>query len=269
MRENGGGVFRDSAAAAIEANAVFCFVLRNPVVTGTMLNHATYKNPAVLSHHAMRRMVGRIALLLPFVLAGGTILISLLGSSHALPQPLLQRSISDYRYTAMGDCYVGGLCAIAAFLMCSRGYDWTDEITGYLAGFLALGVALCPSVNPRDPVHSPLQLELNTVHTVFAAQMFLVLAYFCLYLFRKTAPGKSLTRRKRHRNTVYAVCGTVILVCDALMVSLTLDRAERLLRPINPLLTCESLAMIAFGVAWLTKGNGILRDRPHNHVQPL
>jgi hypothetical protein len=213
-------------------------------------------------------MVGIIALLLPFVLAGGTILISLAGPRHALPDPLLQRSISDYRYTAMGSCYVGSLCAIAAFLMCARGYDLTDEITGYLAGALALGAALCPSVNPRDPVHSPLQLELNTVHTVFAAQMFLVLAYFCLFLFRKSSPGKSRTRRKQHRNAVYAVCGTVILVCDAVMVSLNLEGAARVLKPINPLLTCESLALIAFGVAWLTKGNGILRDRPHNHVQP-
>jgi hypothetical protein len=251
----------------MEANAIFCFVLRNPVVTSTMSNHATYKNPAILSHYAMRRMVGIIALLLPFVLAGGTILLSLFGPSHALPRPLLERSISDYRYTAMSGCEVGSLCAIAAFLMCSRGYDWADEITGYLAGFLTLGVALCPSVNPRDPVHTPLQLELNTVHTVFAAQMFLVLAYFCLVLFRKSAPGKSRTRRKQHRNAVYAVCGTVILVCDVLMVSLNLERAERWLRPINPLLTCESLALIAFGVAWLTKGNGILRDRPHNHIQ--
>ncbi|MGA2206423.1 MAG: DUF998 domain-containing protein [Terracidiphilus sp.] len=231
--------------------------------------HTSTKNPAVLSHHAMRRLVGIIALLLPFVLAGGTILLALIGPSHAVPHPLLQRSISDYRYTAMGDCYVGALCAIAAFLMCTRGYDWTDEITGYLAGALALGVALCPSVNPRDPVHSPLQLELNTVHTMFAAQMFLVLAYFCLVLFRRSSPGKSRTRRKQHRNAVYAVCGAVILVCDAMMVSLNLEGAARILRPFNPLLNCESLALIAFGVAWLTKGNGILRDRPHNHVQPL
>lgn len=230
--------------------------------------HVTHKNPAILSHHAMRRMVGIIALLLPFVLAGGAILLSLLGPHHALPHPLLQRSISDYRYTPMRDCQVGGLCAIAAFLMCSRGYDRVDEITGYLAGFLALGVALCPSVNPRDPVHTPLQLEMNAIHTVFAAQMFLVLAFFCLVLFRRSVPGKNRTRRKQHRNNLYAACGTVILVCDSLMVSLNLDRAERLLRPINPLLTCESLALIAFGIAWLTKGNGILRDRPHNHVQP-
>jgi hypothetical protein len=253
----------------MEANAIFCFVLRNPAVEGSLMKRVRRENPAVLSHHAMRRMVGIIALLLPFVLAGGNILLTLLGPSHALPHPLLQRSISDYRYTAMRDVEVGGLCAIAAFLMCSRGYDWIDEITGYLAGFLALGVALCPSVNPRDNVHTALQLELNTVHTVFAAQMFLVLAYFCLGPFRKSAPGVGRTRRKQHRNAVYAVCGTVILVCDALLVSLNLERAERWLRPINPLLTCESLALIAFGVAWLTKGNGFLRDRPHNHVQPV
>jgi hypothetical protein len=213
-------------------------------------------------------MVGIIALLLPFVLAGGTILLALVAPGHALPHPILQRSISDYSYTAMGGFYVGSLCAIAAFLMCARGYDLTDEITGYLAGIFALGVALCPSENPREAFHSRLQVEMNLVHTVFAALMFLVLAYFCLFLFRKTAPDRRRTRRKQHRDAVYAVCGSVILVCDAAMVSLTLDRAERLLRPINPLLTCESLALIAFGVAWLTKGNGILRDRPHNHLQP-
>jgi hypothetical protein len=233
-----------------------------------MSNHGAPRNPAVLSYHAMRRMVGIIALLLPFVLAGGTILISLLGPGHALPDPLLQRSISDYRYTAMGGCSIGSLCAIAAFLMCARGYDLTDEITGYLAGFLTLGVALCPSVNPRDPVHTPLQLELNLVHTVLAALMFLVLAYFCLFLFRKTSPDRRRTRRKRHRDIVYAICGTVILVCDAMMLSLYQGSVARFLSPIHPLLTGESLALIAFGVAWLTKGNGILRDRPHNHVQP-
>jgi uncharacterized protein YacL len=168
----------------------------------------------------------------------------------------------------MGGCYVGSLWAIAAFLMCARGYDWADEIAGYLAGIFALGVALCPSEDPRKAVHSPLEIELNLVHTVFAALMFLVLAYFCLVRFRMTAQATSRTRRKRHRNMVYAVCGVVIVVCSAIMVSLNFESAARWLGPINPLLSCESLALIAFGIAWLTKGKGILRDRPHNHVQP-
>lgn len=228
--------------------------------------HATPKNPAVLSHYAMRRMVGIIAMLLPFVLVGGRILIALLGPEHALPHPLLERSISDYRYTPMGDICVGSLCAIAAFLMCARGYDLSDEITGYLAGALALGVALVPSVNPRAPTHTPLDLAINRVHTGFAALMFFALGYFCLIQFRKSSPAVVRTRRKRHRNVVYTVCGVVITVCGAVMVSVNFESAARLLAPIDPLLSCESLALIAFGVAWLTKGKGFLRDKPHNHL---
>jgi hypothetical protein len=232
-----------------------------------MSTHTTPRNPAVLSYYSLRRTVGVIALSLPFILPIGSILLSLAGPEHALRHPLLERSLSDYRYTPMGNLLVGSLCAIAGFLMCSRGYDLTDEITGYLAGAFALGVALCPSVNPQDPVHTRLQLEVNALHTVFAALMFLVLAYFCLVLFRRTSPGTSRTRRKRHRNRVYAVCGYVILICNAIMVCLNLKVVAQVLQPLDPLLSSESLALMAFGVAWLTKGKGFLRDRPHNHVQ--
>lgn len=231
-----------------------------------MSSHTTPKNPAVLSYYAMRRMVGIIALILPFILAGGAILLALLGPGHALPHPILERSISDYRYTSMGSWYVGSLCAIAAFLMGTRGYDVTDEIAGYLAGIFALGVALFPSENPRAAFHTRLEIAMNTVHTLFAAFMFLVLTYFCLVLFRRSAPGASRTRRKRHRNALYAVCGLVILVCNVVMVSVNFKGAAQLLAPVDPLLSCESLALVAFGVAWLTKGNGILKDKPHNHI---
>ena len=231
-----------------------------------MSSHTTPKNPAVLSYYTMRRMVGIMALLLPFALAGGTILLALIGSGHALPHPILQRSISDYRYTSMGGLYVGSLCALAAFLMGTRGYDKADEITGYLAGVFALGVALFPSENPRLAFHTRLEIEMNTIHTLFAALMFLALTYFCLVLFRRSSPGAYHTRRKRHRNALYAVCGLVLLVCNTVMVSLNLATPARLLQRFDPLLTCESLSLIAFGVAWLTKGNGILKDRPHNHI---
>lgn len=231
-----------------------------------MSAHMIPGNPAVLSYYAMRRAVGLIALTLPFVLAGGSILLSLLGPDHALPQPLLQRSISDYYFTPMGNYLVGSLCTIAAFLICSRGYDLNDEITGYLAGIFTLGVALFPSPNPRSAHYTELQVNIGFAHTAFAALMFLVLAYFCLFLFRKSSPAKRLTRRKQHRNSIYMVCGLAILACNCVMVNFALKPAPRVLRPIDPLLCCESLALVAFGVAWLTKGEGILRDKPHNRV---
>ncbi len=227
------------------------------------------KNPAVLSYYTMRKAVGFIALSLPVALALGSVLFSLAGPAHALPHPILQRSISDYYYTSMRDYYVGSLFAIAAFLACSRGYDLTDEIAGYLAGALTLSVALFPPVNPRSTRYSHLRVDIGFIHTGFAALMFLVLAYFCIFLFRRSSPEKPITRRKRHRNRVYGACGLTIIVCMVAMVAFTLEGIERGHPPSALLFWCESLALAAFGVAWLTKGEGILKDKPHNHQRAV
>ncbi len=230
---------------------------------------AATRNPAILSYHTLRRVVGIVALSLPFVLSGGVILLSLAGPGHALPRPLLQLSISDYYYTPMGTCYVGGLCVIAAFLMCSRGYDRLDEMAGYLAGLFALGVALFPSENPYSAWYSKLDVEIGYVHTAFAALMFLAIAFFCLFLFPRSSPHARLTRRKQHRNRVYAACGGVIVACIVVMVIFTVESVADWPRPAHSLLGCESLALIAFGVAWLTKGEGLLRDKPHERNRPV
>lgn len=226
------------------------------------------RNPAILSYHALRRVIGILALVLPFALAGGAIVLSLLGPSHALPQPLFERSISDYYYTPMSSFYVGSLCVIAAFLMCSRGYDRRDEIAGYLAGLFALGVAFFPSENPSSAWYSKLEIEIGYVHTAFAGLMFLAIAYFCLFLFPRSSQVR-LPRRKLHRNRIYTTCGVVIVLCNLGMVSLAVKGVAEWIKPAHPLLCCESLAMAAFGIAWLTKGEGLLRDKPLNLVRHL
>ena len=227
----------------------------------------TPDNPAVLSYHTLRRTVGVIALALPFLLAGGAILLGLAGPGHGLPRPLVQRSISDYYYTPMGNCFVGSLCVIAAFLMCSRGYDLHDEVMGYLAGAFTLGVALFPSPDPRGVGLTPTRVEIGFVHATFAALMFISLAYFCLALFRRSSPGRERTRRKQNRDRIYKTCGFAILICNAIMISLVFKPVARALEPFHPLFCSETVALLAFGVAWITKGEGFLKDRRENHVQ--
>jgi UDP-N-acetylmuramyl pentapeptide phosphotransferase/UDP-N-acetylglucosamine-1-phosphate transferase len=219
-------------------------------------------NPAVMSYYTLRSAVGLIALSLPFALTVGTILLALLGPDHALPRPILQRSISDYYYTPVGNLLVGSLCAIATILICSRGYNLTDEITGYIAGLSTLGLALFPSVNPRSPHHTELEVDIGLAHGAFAGVMFLALAYFCLILFRRTSPERRFTHRKRNRNRVYSVCGLVIIVCNLVMVSFLIPMIHRFLEPFYPLLCCETLVLVAFGIAWLTKGKGFLKHKP-------
>jgi hypothetical protein len=225
-----------------------------------MLPRSTSTNPVVLSYYSMRRMVGLIALALPFALAAGSILITLLVSGH-LPHPLLERSISDYYYSPMRDYYVGSLFAIAAFLACSRGYDLRDEITGYLAAAFVLGVACCPSFNPRGVRYTHLDLVFGVTHTAFAALMYLMLAYICIFLFRKSSPQKTPTRRKRDRNRIYVVCGLIMVACMITMVGLTIRSVVERRHPSHWLFWCEALANCAFGVAWLTKGEGFMRDK--------
>ncbi len=227
-----------------------------------MLPRSTSTNPVVLSYYMMRRMVGLLALALPFALAAGSILARLFISGH-LPHPLLQRSISDYYYTPMRDLYVGSLCAIAAFLACSRGYDLRDEITGYLAGVCAVGVACFPSFNPRSTRYTQLDFAFGVIHTAFAALMYLTLAYICIFLFRKSSPQKTLTRRKQDRNRIYVASGLIMVACMIAMVSLTMLTTIERRHPSHLLFWCESLALCAFGIAWLTKGEGFMRDRTH------
>lgn len=230
---------------------------------------STARNPAILSYHTMRRLIGVIALSLPFVLTLGNMAVSLLGPAHALPHPLFQRAVSEYYYTPMGSVYVGSLWVIAMFLICSRGYDRQDELMGYLAGAFTLGVSLFPSEDPRVAQYSLLQIQIGYVHTLFAALMFLAVAYFCFFQFRRSAQDRHITRRKQLRNQIYAICGGILIACMCMMVTLTLDGIGTWRGPVHPLLVCESLALMAFGAAWLIKGEGILRDRPHERARHM
>jgi hypothetical protein len=218
------------------------------------------KDPAALSYLGMRKAVGILALALPPALIGGAILLAPLGPTGTWPHPLFQGSISDYYYTPMGNFLVGSLCAIAMFLMSCRGYDWQDELAGYLACAFALGVAFCPTTPPGNPNPTALQNALGNAHEICAAAMFLVLAFFCLVLFRRTGKNGRPTPRKLLRNRVYAICGWTIVGCMVTMVSLHIPAFASLVEHINMLLIFESIALEAFGIAWLTKGEAILKD---------
>ena len=102
---------------------------------------------------------------------------------------------------------------------------------------------------------------IGALHLSFAALLFLTLAYFSLALFTKTAPDKTLTRRKLQRNAVYRVCGYTILVSIFLMVVVALPEVKTLVERLTPVFWLESVAVVAFGVSWLVKGETILKDQ--------
>jgi hypothetical protein len=213
------------------------------------VNQTDPDEPLVLGYLGLRRAVGIIGLTLPFVLAIGRILLQGFG---------LEGSISCYYYTDMGNVFVGSLCAIGVFLLSCRGYDRRDAIAGRLACAFALGVALFPTGSCS--ASGSQSAAISRVHWSSAALLFLTLAYFCLALFTQTAGNP--TPQKRQRNTVYRVCGYAILACILLIAVVNfVPTVSSLVQSLHPVFWLESGAVISFGVAWLTKGEMILKDQ--------
>ncbi len=206
-------------------------------------------DPAVHSFLVLRRVVGFIALLLPL-----TLVVPWWAANHNL----LPSSMSSYYYTGMRDIFVGALCAIGIINICCRGYDRHDTTLGILSGIFAIGVAFFPTMPDSGATHA--QIVVGTIHIVCASLLFLSLAYFCFFLFTMSAEGLVVTRRKRHRNGIYRVCGGMILASVLAIILFKVIHRPYLFGPIGSMFCFETTALMSFGVAWMVKGGVVLRD---------
>lgn len=205
----------------------------------------------VFSYLALRKTIGLLGMAFPIVLFLGALIFFETG---------LQNSISSYYHTGMRDVFVGTLCVIGFFLLSYRGYKRVDDIAGDLACIFAVGVALFPTTPDRTP--SGGHDFIGYIHLIFAALFFITLIYFSLCLFTKTDPNKRPSRRKLQRNKVYRACGYAMSICILLIViySLLPSKMASQVGAYKPVFWLEAIAIIAFGISWLTKGEAILRD---------
>lgn len=204
----------------------------------------------------IRKAVGIIGMILPLMLVLGVKFLSECGT--------LQNSISDYYYTKMGHYMTGTLCAVSLFMFTYKGYEKKDLVAGKLAALFALGVAFMPVTNylPLSAC-KVLVLEgtktVNAFHFTSAALLFFTFAYFSLFLFTKTSGN--VTNRKRIRNTIYKICGVLIVlsILSILLYSL-IPALYNKFEEYKPIFWLETLALEAFGFSWLVKGEGLLGD---------
>jgi hypothetical protein len=198
------------------------------------------------SYLALRNAIGWIGTLLPFVLIAGIFLFS--------KEKVLQNSISHYYYTNMGDVFVGALCAIALFMFFYSGYDKWDDWAGNAAGIFALGVAWFPTTEtgPGDWI--------GTVHFICAAALFIMLAFFSIYLFTKTKKDAEPTQQKLIRNKIYISCGIIMVLCLA-AIFIYMNFIQDIHYDSTYVYWMETIALVAFGISWLTKGETLLPDK--------
>lgn len=202
--------------------------------------------PYVHSYLFLRRSIGIIGLALPIILIAGTELID-----HRLLD-----SISSSYYSTLRGVFVGSMCAVGVFLLSYRGYTKYDDIASTVAGTAAIGLALCPTTPDTGPVSNTASV-FGTLHTIFAAIFFLTLVLFCEYFF--TQHGNMVTPKKKIRNGIYYACGGVIFAC-LILIWITKSFIPTQTNWMHPMLWLEAIAIFAFGVAWLIKGETLLRD---------
>ncbi len=223
--------------------------------------HKKGNNPSVISFKTMRKMIGFLGMGLPLILFFWSVVLT---GNH-----FLLDSISSYYHTNTRDILVGILCAVAFFLFAYHGYDNLDFIAFKIASFSALGIALFPAqlksaMNPYIHIAPNVSDVTNVFHFIFAGVFFTTLAFVSLFLFTKTdkeKKRKGVITRKNIRNGVYIACGTVLLVCVAVMAVLTFIPETSGIFSIQPVFWIETVALFAFGISWLVKGELFIKDK--------
>lgn len=200
----------------------------------------------LISYLSLRKAVGWLAISLVPVMVLGDML---LGHTH-----YIRVSLSAYYHSSMRNEFVGIICSIAMFLFSYNGYSKRDSISSKLAGVFALCIALLPTSDTNDKTDL-----ISKAHYITSGVFFVILAYMSVFLFTKTSGN--MTSQKRKRNKVYRVCGIVMALA---MIGVPIDgipAVHRLVGACKPTLILECIALVSFGVSWLTKGEFILEDK--------
>ena len=216
--------------------------------------------------YTLRKVVGIMGMALPFLLF--IFLYIFTGFVHPLD------SISHYYFTRASGIFVATISILAIFLIIYKGKEPVDLIVSLTAGLAAFLVILfptsnisnicCDSLNP----YSVTVIERNNFRVIFhyiSAGVFLgCLSYMSLFIFTKSdKPISSRNIHKIYRNRIYRTCGISMIIAILVMF------IGGYFKAIPPLIYdahhitywMETIAIEAFGFAWLVKGNTLFKDK--------
>ena len=210
----------------------------------------------IISFLSIRKAIGILGIALPLILLFGSFLLD--------DCEQIQGSISAYYYTAMRNAFVGILCAVSFYLFSYKGYDRIDRILSGLCGLASLGVAFLPtSVDP--PLTSCVNelvegSMISTLHFLSALVFFATSAYVSIFQFTKGSAAP--TAQKLKRNSVYKLCGIIMILCILTigLYTAVLRNQFPMLVELKPICWLEAAMLWAFGISWLVKGEFLLED---------
>ena len=212
-----------------------------------------------ISYLGLRKAIGYIGLGMPIVVM----------LCAYFKDKVLLDSVSASYYTSARDVFVGSLAAIGTFLFFHVDTDKLDQVLARIAGLSGIGIGLLPmeqsyeALSPDDVgklqscAHGPLGFHIYAVGVFFA-----VISYMALFRFTRVGAA-GLTPEKEIRNRIYVVCGIVMLLAFATI------GVDKLLGQKRPIFWPETFAIAAFSIAWLVKGQIVLKDSRPRQLKPV
>jgi len=241
------------------------------------MSDATNDGLAVISYLRLRKVIGWLAVSLPFLLLLVNFLIN---KSNVLNREFFvntkcfttyeandhwKSSISHYYYSSVGELFTGVLIAVALFLFCYKGHKkrsgekgLSDNTLTSITGVFALGVVAFPT-SSNECITDNLRTFLSSVcigyiHFTMAALFFIALAIMSMVNFRRTGDRVSFGLKKQHK--LFLLCGFMMLFSITLIFvySVWIDGHFKWLDSIHPVFCLEAIALVFFGITWLAKG---------------
>lgn len=161
----------------------------------------------------------------------------------------LQPSMSAYYHASNGDrsmrdVFVGILCAVGVFLYLYKGYSGRENIALNLAGIFAVGVAMVPMEWTCSG-----ECHWYSMHGVFAASLFLCIAYVSIFCASDTLPALKNEKLEKTFRRRYLVLGASMVLAPvaAFLLAVVFERLEGFVY------VAEAASIAVFATFWLVK----------------
>jgi hypothetical protein len=204
------------------------------------------EDPDELSLQEHRRLVGYLGASLPPCLY----LLAACRPTTGLPRWDLLASVSEYYYSGAVALFTGVLLALALELWTYKGYKnvKADRRVGMTGGAAAACVSFFPTFPPLGLSPPWWSAWMGYLHLGSAIVLFGSFIAFAGWLFRKSAVVNRRERptEKKRRDVIFLVCalvmgGAILWALAAWLFDL-------------PIFWPEAIAIEAFAVSWLVKG---------------
>ena len=216
------------------------------------------KKDILYSYYRIRKIIGFLGIALPILI-------------YAFHGELLS-SISHYYYSRSAVFFIAILSAFGLLLISYKGYEKdkdteiiSDNLITHIGGIAALLVVLLPTAcfgSNSAEITNMCQLQnyplfghdnaiIRIIHLISAGTFLFIMGYMSIFRFTK---GK-LTDEKKTKNRIYRICGIVVWVSIGILGIESIFQNFHF--TVYDIFILEAVSVVAFGIAWLVKGEAI------------